>query len=633
MQALDPSDSPQSGSPLLPLTLPQAGTRRILLGLLQGLLLYGLYRAAKVHAWPSTASLLFVPLVLVALFVPVLLISGLGHMPRRRLILWGMAATLVLAGLGCYDAWRTLDLPLPRPDPNAPRSHYSGVAGVSRPLFPTAALVFFSAAGLFIAHSLILAGTRERRRIASYAAHFDSAWTLGVQLAFSTLFTGVSWLVLLLGAQLFELVKLKFLTELMRESWFAIPVTVFAFACAMHLTDMRPAIVRGIRSLLLVLMSWLLPVAVLLIGGFLATLPFTGLAPLWSTKHAASVLLFAAAAIVVLINAAWQQGGDGSDVASVVRMAARIAALLLAPLVLIAVYALFLRVRDYGWTGDRVSAAACMLVAGCYAAGYFYAGLRPGWLPGLTRVNIGTAFTVVGLLLALFSPLLDPARISVNSQVARLASGQAKADTFDFAFLRFDGERFGRAALDRLERTPGLPDAALVRHQIVLVRKMEGSWDDRRLRPAADLAANLRVHPDGARLPASFLRTDWTLKTSLYLYPDCLHRANRICDAFLLDVNGDGSPEVLLFQLSKSDGKGRQSRDDNLVLAENAQGGWTAFATLSMPNGMCKDVSENLAAGKIATLPPALADIDIGGKRGRLNLVDSSIPCRHQDVD
>jgi len=87
---------------------------------------------------------------------------------------------------------------------------------------------------------------------------------------------GITWLVLTLGAQLFELVKLAFLTKLMRESWFAIPVTAFAFACAMHLTDVRPAIVRGIRSLLLVLLSWLLPVAVLLIGGFLATLPFTG---------------------------------------------------------------------------------------------------------------------------------------------------------------------------------------------------------------------------------------------------------------------------------------------------------------------------------------------------------------------
>src|SRR5205823_3428641 len=217
----------------------------------------------------------------------------------------------------------------------------------------TPPLMLFAAAGLFIAHSLVMAGVRDRRRIAAYTTHFDLAWKLGVQLAFSGLFTGVSWLVLLLGAQLFELVKLTFLTELMREEWFAIPVTAFAFACAMHLTDVRPAIVHGIRGLLLVLMSWLLPVAVLLVGGFLAALPFTGLAPLWGTRHAASVLLCAVAAFVVLINAAWQQGGDGNGVAGAVRVAARIAALLLAPLVIIAVYALFLRVRDYGWTGDR----------------------------------------------------------------------------------------------------------------------------------------------------------------------------------------------------------------------------------------------------------------------------------------
>jgi len=626
MQALDPSDSPQSGSPLLPLTLPQAGTRRILLGLLQGLLLYGLYRAAKVHAWPSTASLLFMPLVLVTLFVPPLLISGMGHMPRRRLILWGVAAALVLAGLGCYDAWRTLDLPLPQPDPDAPGSRYSGLAGVSRPLFPTTALVFFTAAGLFIAHSLMLAGTRERRRIASYAAHFDSAWTLGVQLAFSALFTGVSWLVLLLGAQLFELVKLKFLTELMRESWFAIPVTVFAFACAMHLTDMRPAIVRGIRSLLLVLMSWLLPVAVLLIGGFLATLPFIGLAPLWSTKHAASVLLVAAAAFVVLINAAWQQGGDGKDVARVVRGAARIAALLVAPLVLIAVYALFLRVRDYGWTGDRVSAAACMLVAGCYAAGYFYAGVRPGWLPALARVNIGTAFVVIGVLLALFSPLLDPARISVNSQLSRLASGKARADTFDFAFLRFDGERFGRAALDRLARTAGGADAELVRRQVAFVRKMQSPWQRDMPQPPVDLAANLRVHPDGTRLPDTFLRTDWSLKENLSLYPDCLRRAERVCDAFLLDVSGDGKPEVLLFRNSTVH-RTQYAGPDSLVLAQDAQGSWSAYASLSMPAFDCKHVYDSLAAGKVATLPSTVEDLEIGGERVRVTPIVPGATC------
>jgi hypothetical protein len=40
-------------------------------------------------------------------------------------------------------------------------------------------------------------------------------------------------------------------------------------------------------------MSWILPVAVLLVAGFICSLPFTGLAALWETRHATSVLLSA----------------------------------------------------------------------------------------------------------------------------------------------------------------------------------------------------------------------------------------------------------------------------------------------------------------------------------------------------
>jgi hypothetical protein len=619
MQALDPSDVSH-----LPESLPRVGGLRLLIGLLQGLVLYLLYRAAEVHAWPSTEALLFVPLVLLAGFLPLIAISGLGHMRRRRLFQWVLALALVLAALGCYDAWRSADLPLP-PLPSKSDPHPGFVSGVYRSLFPSVPLVLLSAAGLFIAHSLVLAGVRERRRIATYPAHFDTAWTLGVRLAFSGLFTGVSWLVLFLGAALFALVKLKFLSEWMREAWFGIPVTTFAFACAMHLTDVRPAIVRGIRGLLLVLLSWLLPVAVLLIGGFLATLPVTGLAPLWATRHAASVLLCAAAVLVVLVNTAWQQGGDGKDTARVVRVAARIAALLLAPLVAIAVHALVLRVRDYGWTGDRVCAAACMLVAGCYAGGYLYAAVRPGWLPALARVNSATAFVVLGTLLALFSPLLDPARIAVASQMARLAAGQARAETFDFAFLRFDGERFGRAALDRLARADR-PDAALVRRQIAIVRKMHGRWDANSPLPPADLARNLRIHPAGAQLPAAFLGTDWTAQEA-YAYPACLRRADRVCDVFMLDVTGDGKPEVLLFESDwATPGRGYEG-PDSLVLAEDARGRWAAFARLSVGQTGCKGWRDSVAAGKIGALPPALDDLDIGGERVRLNLVESEPGC------
>ena len=616
MQASDPPDTG-----VLPASLPHIGPARIALGLLQGVLLYLLYRAETSRAWPATEPLLFVPLVMIALFVPVLVVSGLGHVERRRLLLWAGAAALLLAALGAYDAWRSADLPLA---PVYPSGNDYAQPGQHRATLPAWHLILFTAAGLFIAQSLLLAGIRDRRRIATYATHFDIAWKLGVQLAFSGLFVGVTWLVLHLGASLFELVKLAFLTELLRKAWFWIPVTAFAFACAMHLTDVRPAIVRGIRGLLLVLMSWLLPVAVLLVGGFLLTLPFTGLAPLWGTRRAAAVLLSAAALFVILVNAAWQQGGDGRDVARVLRLAARIAVLLLAPLVLIAMFALYLRVRGYGWTGDRVDAAACMLVAACYAAGYFHAGLRPGWLPSLSRVNIGTAFVALAVLLAMFSPLLDPARLSVNSQVARLVAGKVKANAFDFAFLRFDGERFGRAALAQLERGAGGPDAALVRRQVAVVRKMKNRWDGDSRAPLENLAANLRLHPADGRLPDSFLRTGWGTRDDRNIYPNCLLKSGRHCDVILLDVTGDGKPEMLLFPVKET---GSKLREDNMVFAEDAAGRWSAYAAFSPPRGDCKTYRDGLAAGKVEAVPAQMSDIDIGGMRVRLAPISQVPAC------
>jgi hypothetical protein len=592
--------------------IPQAGGKRLLLGLVQGLCLYLLYRTLRANAWPATEPLLFVPLALICFYVPLIGISALGHMAARRLLLWTGAAALLLALLGYYDAWRIADLPLGDFD----HAH----AGAGRAARPSVELLSCTTAGLFIGHSLVMAAAREGRRMASYTAHFDIAWKLGVQLAFSAMFTGTTWLVLLLGSQLFKLVRLDFLERLLREEWFSIPVTTFAFACAMHLTDVRPAIVRGIRGLLLVLLSWLLPVTVLLVGGFLLALPFTGLEPLWNTRHAAALLLCAAAAFVVLINAAWQEGGDGREVARVVRGAARAAALLLAPLVLLAVYALFLRVRDHGWSTDRVTAAACMLVASCYAAGYFRAGLRGGWLPLLAKVNIGTAYVVLAVLLALFSPLLDPARVSVSSQLARLEAGKVSADKFDFSWLRFDGARFGRAALDRIERAAAGPEAASIRSRIANARKLEGRWQGT---PAPEilpgqLEANLRVR-SAAALPDAFLRTAWASKRDAWQLPECLRRSGVQCEAFVLDLGGDGQPEVLV---ANEDGK------QAVALGADAQGAWKLLGKVSFESAPCARVLEQLAAGKVRAVAPLLNDIEIGGMRGRLVAPGPPLGCR-----
>jgi hypothetical protein len=273
-----------------------------------------------------------------------------------------------------------------------------------------------------------------------------------------------------------------------------------------------------------------------------------------------------------------------------------------------------------------------MLVAACYSAGYFRAALRTGWLPSLATVNITAAFVVIGVLLLLFSPVLDPARISVASQVARLVSGKVTAERFDFAFLRFDGERYGRAALNRLEQTAAGPDAALVRRQIAAVRKMESPWDRDRLtaRPA-DLAVNLILHQPGMQLPASFLRTDWTQADDFRSYPECLRLPDKRCDAYLLDVNGDGKPEILVSSrvepVAAQPAIAVYSQPQIVVLAEDADGQWSQLATVVLPKADCRALHDKLSTGKVATVRADLADIDIGGVRGRLQPASPSYGC------
>jgi len=355
-------------------------------------------------------------------------------------------------------------------------------------------------------------------------------------------------------------------------------------------------------------------VLTLIVAGFLASLPFTGLEPLWATRSAATVLLFADAALVILINAAWQNGS--APVVRLIRLSARVAALLLVPLTAIAIYALALRVSEHGWTVDRIVAAACMLVASCYAIGYAAAALRKGWLTLLAPVNIATAFVVLGLVLLLFSPLVDPARIAVNSQLARLEAGKVGADKFDLVYLRFEGKRFGQAALARLDATRG-KDHALLRERLAAVRKMETPWDmQEQLSTPAAMAANLHALPAGTRLPDSFLRTDWKFMTQDVYTPRCLLTAKARCTAYLLDVNGDGKAEVLVM-----DDDGPWS----MVAQEGEDGQWRALATMTAVH--CAGSGNGQASALPRTVAPALPDIELAGTRFQLTAAGS--PNRH----
>lgn len=574
---------------------------RLAVGLLQGVVLYFLYHSIQDKTWPATDRYVIAPLLLVAGFIPVIIVTGLGYLDRKRLWRWLTAATAIALALGFYDVWRVGTMPSGFVDPAAEK--FANL--------PSALTVLFTGAGLFIAHALILAAVSDRRYIARYSSYFEIAWKLAIQVEFSALFVGVLWLILWLGSSLFMLVKLEFLQNLLEKPWFSIPVTAFAYSSALHITDVRPNIVRGIRTLVLVLNSWLLPLATLIVAGFLVSLPVTGLAPLWATQHATAVLLGSAAALVLLINAAFQNGEVGHQVAKILRASARLAAIMLVPIVIIAIYSLWLRVQQYGWTTDRVIAAACLLVASYYACGYGWAALMPGkWLSAVAPTNVITAFVILAVLMALFSPLADPARVSVSNQIARLESGKEVVSKFDFDYLRFSGARYGIDALGKLKVSMRGPDAALLRDKAASALKKQNRWErGSPVMSTKDVAVNITVWPSGTTLPDSFLNQDWrSSKEERWALPECLTLESKQCNAYLIDLTGDGKPEILLIG-------GENYRTRSAFFAQDKNGAWEVIGTLAGAYiGCMQKIEKALASGAYRVIPPALQDLDVGGQ-------------------
>ncbi|MDI1326808.1 MAG: DUF4153 domain-containing protein [Brevundimonas sp.] len=500
---------------------PWLAPARLAIGLLQGLGLFWLHRASDgVATWPATQPLLFGPLLLVFGFLPVMVLAGVGRLRLTTLVIWTIVAAVALVLLGLHDIAR------------------QSAETLQGPPFLSPPVILFSAAALFIAHHLVAPADMERRRIAGYPAYFDTATKSLVQLALSIGFTGAFWALLHLGAALFRIIGLDFLEDLLRKDWFYIPATFVVFAVAVHLTDVRDGLIRGVRTVGLMLLSWLLLVMTVLVAGFVAALPFTGLQGLWETGSATALVLSAAAALIILINAAYQDGRPDNRPPAVLRIAVRVAAVLITPLVVIAFWGLALRVGQYGLTPDRIIAAACAVVGAAFAVGYGWAALSPFWRKGewmrpLERATIWTGVLALALILALFSPLLDPARLSVTDQVARLQRGAVTPDRFDYHFLRFESGKAGQAALARLTRSGNADIAARAR----TARSATDRYDAAALRPRPPQL--IEMSPAGSALPADFL-------TSIE------GQALRGCDAAgdcvaaLQDVNRDGTPEVLL---------------------------------------------------------------------------------------
>ncbi len=565
---------------------------RLATGLLQGIALFLLSEAQEQKAWPATLPPLYAALLLVFALCPLIVIGGLGRIRLIPLAIWTAVAAAVLA----IFAWHDIDAGI-----------WDGLVDPKR-LVPTVQVFFFAGIFVFVGHHLVGPADEARRLVAPYPIYFDWAWKDAVQIALSAAFIGVLWIALELGGDLFALIGIDAVKKTIEQPWFAFPVTAVAFAAAVQLTDVRVALIRGVRMVGLVLLSWLLPVMTVIVLAFLAALPFTGLAPLFGTRSGASTVLSASAALIVLLSAAYQDGE--TMIPAVLRWAGRAAALALVPLVLIAADALWQRVGQYGLTPARIEAIACAVIAAGFAGGYAFAAVRRSgpWMRPLELTNVVMARVVMLAILLLFTPLADPARLAVDDQVSRLLAGRTAPDKFDFDFLTYKSGRYGSEALARLAALKGAPRNVQI--AALAVAGQQAQHPDQPLL-AATLAQRFTVYPRGAALPASFLAQDWSHGSDGEACFTSIAAPGQ-CDAYVLDIDGDGAPEVLLTQETGATGL-------TLDVFKQSGGRWSDIGQLF---AACADSVAALRADEVKFAPKTGVDLELAGRR--LTLIPSA---------
>lgn len=306
-----------------------------------------------------------------------------------------------------------------------------------------------------LALPLFQAGFHRLRWHTDYRAIHGHVWSDAICAGGSLAFVGASWLMLFLLAELFRLLKLDFLRNLIDDGWFGWTWSGAAFGAALGVLRNEATIIGTLRRVVMTVLSLL---AVPLAAGlalFLVAMVVSGPEVLWeATRSATPVLLACAAGAWVLANAILRDEDASMSGNRVLRIAGLELVLAILPLTVFAGVSMGTRVAQHGISPERLWGLVAIAVAVAYGLAWLVAVVR-GWRSGewrerVRRANLHLAVLISGVALFLALPFLDFGAISARQQVARLESGAVSAREFDYQALRWDFGDAGRRALKRL---------------------------------------------------------------------------------------------------------------------------------------------------------------------------------------
>jgi hypothetical protein len=440
---------------------------------------------------------------------------------------------------------------------------------------------------------------------ARYPHFYRQLWLNALTLLIVFISNGLFWLVLLLWSEMFKLVGTTLFKTLFFETeWFVYVALGLITAFAVILARTQSRLVAAVQKLLTFIAIGLLPLVALLTLMFILTLPFTGLEAISQRVSAAGLMSTLTLLLLLLMAIVREPQKEALPYPGALRCLIK-CALVVAPIyMLIAGWALWVRIHQYGWTPERLYGVLLVVVLLVWSFGYLASVLRRGCNPLEIQGKVisGVSLLALGLLILLTSPVLDAWRISVNSHMGLYYSGKIKPDQVSLYMLDHSGKP-GRAALEALHKDAAFNEDSKRKRDVNSL--LQGNRDPVKELTATQLVSKVVIAPGSKKPDDAF----WAfVKTQGYRISSCAEQ--NACVLVDQDLNADGHPEQVLYAFG----------DGESLVFGLQKNKWDLIAVAELPEKFNKEkLLQAVANQQLDSAPRVWRDIVIYGERLKMH--------------
>lgn len=565
----------------------------VLIAVIQSLLLLVAQRSLESDGWIADTPLRLTLWYSLSLSVPTMLMLLINDI--RKALPWAFGLGLfAIIGLQALNAGNSCDPSI--------------AVECGNVMFP---YVLTLTVSCFIGLAFLQVWQHHGKPSGDYNLLFEYSWHNALSLLLSAAFLGLFWLLLLLWAGLFKLLEVDFFAELFAEETFIYPISGLVIGIGVALARTRTELLANVRehSLFWIFKS-LTPLLATISVLFLVAIALVGVEVLWATGHAGSLLAWLAVAIVVFINAVFLNGNHKTHYPAPIRWLVNAALLGLPVIAALGLWAISLRVEQYGWSVIRLWALYVMLVLFAYGIGYAVAVIRSGLGKGVWLNAIKPHNTMVALVIAsslAFINLGFPSffSIAINSQMQQLHNGHVDWKDFDFKHLRFEAGIDGYKAVQDFTRSPTVELSDHGKAYLDDLLAADNRWS---VELSVDSPEERRkaIHFRENEIPPKGL-VEFIVNDN-YWAGECTQGENR-CALVSITLRRSGKPDWLfMFQ-------GERNRDWALYNKAHQTGGdekWEKVGELNPWGKQHSNAFDKVFAGDYKATEPAWLDLDPG---------------------